>query len=84
MITKDQLGQLAIPWFQDTGSDVHYSVIAPEGVASERNDFRALTLYARLAEPIRRLNPILPESADVEVTRRLAMPEPARQRMTQL
>jgi hypothetical protein len=42
MITEDQLEQLAIQWFQDTGwTYVHGAVIAPEGVAAEREDFRA-------------------------------------------
>ena len=37
MITEDQLEQLAIQWFQDTGWNyVHGAVIAPEGVAAER------------------------------------------------
>ena len=39
MITEDQLEQLAIQWFQDTGwIYVHGAVIAPEGVAAERED----------------------------------------------
>jgi hypothetical protein len=43
MITEDQLEQLAIQWFQDTGGNyVHGAVIAPEGVAAEREDFRAV------------------------------------------
>ena len=37
MITEDQLEQLAIQWFQDTGWNyVHGAVIAPEGVSAER------------------------------------------------
>jgi hypothetical protein len=44
MITEDQLEQLAIQWFQDTGwSYVHGAVIAPEGVAAEREALRTLT-----------------------------------------
>ena len=40
MITEDQL---AIQWFQDTGWNyVHGAVIAPEGVAAEREDFGAV------------------------------------------
>ena len=51
MITEDQLEQLAIQWFQDTGWNyVHGAVIAPEGVAAEREDFRAVVLKGRLAE----------------------------------
>ena len=57
MITEDQLEQLAIQWFQDTGwCYVHGAVIAPEGVAAEREDFRAVVLKGRLAEAVRRLN----------------------------
>ncbi len=41
MITEDQLEQLAIQWFQDTGwNHVHGAVIAPEGVAAEHEDRR--------------------------------------------
>jgi hypothetical protein len=44
MITEDQLEQLAIQWFQDTGwTYVHGAVIAPEGVAAEREVLRTLT-----------------------------------------
>ena len=51
MITEDQLEQLAIQWFQDTGWNyVHGAVIAPEGVAAEREDFRAVVLKGRLAK----------------------------------
>jgi type I restriction enzyme R subunit len=58
MITEDQLEQLAIRWFQDTGWNyVHGAVIAPEGVAVELEDFRAVVLKERLAEAVRRLNP---------------------------
>lgn len=53
MITEDQLEQLAIQWFQDTGwNHVHGAVIAPEGVAAEREDFRAVILKGRLAEEV--------------------------------
>lgn len=44
MISEDQLEQLAIQWFQDTGWNyVHGAVIAPEGVAAEREALRTLT-----------------------------------------
>jgi hypothetical protein len=44
MITEDPLEQLAIHWFQDTGWNyVHGAVIAPEGVAAEREALRTLT-----------------------------------------
>jgi len=39
MITEDQLEQVAIHWFQDTGwSYVNGTVISPEGGAPERED----------------------------------------------
>jgi type I restriction enzyme R subunit len=83
MITEDKLEQLAIQCFQDTDwSCLPGAVIAPEGVASERDDFRAVILKERLALAIHPLNPILQESADVEVNRRVAMPQPARHRST--
>jgi type I restriction enzyme R subunit len=76
MITEDQLEQLAIQWFQDTGwNHVHGAVIAPEGVAAEREDFRAVVLKGRLAEAVRRLNPKLPESAVEEVVHVVTKPE---------
>lgn len=76
MITEDQLEQLAIQWFQDTGWNyVHGALIAPEGVAAEREDFRAVVLKGRLAEAVRRLNPKLPESAVEEVVHVVTKPE---------
>ncbi|MES2924756.1 MAG: type I restriction enzyme endonuclease domain-containing protein [Verrucomicrobiota bacterium] len=64
MITEDQLKQLAIQWFQDTGWNyVHGAVLAPEGVAAEREDFRAVVLKGRLADVARRLNPKLIQMA---------------------
>ena len=60
MIAEDQLEQLAIQWFQDTGwSYVNGTVISPEGEALEREDFRAVILKGRLAEAVIRLNPKL-------------------------
>ena len=76
MITEDQLEQLAIQWFQDTGwSYVNGTVISPEGEAPEREDFRAVVLKGRLAEAVRRLNPKLPESAVDEVVHVVTKPE---------
>ncbi len=68
MITEDQLEQLAIQWFQDTGwAYVNGADLAPEGATPERADFRAVVLKARLAAAVRRLNPQLPPSAVEEV-----------------
>ena len=70
MITEDQLEQLAIQWFQDTGWNyIHGAVIAPEGVAAEREALRTLIPAFSQREKekerggIRRLGPSIPEEA---------------------
>ena len=76
MITEDQLEQLAIQWFQDTGwSYVNGTVISPEGEAPEREDFRSVVLKGRLAEAVSRLNPKLPPDAVAEVVHVALTPE---------
>ena len=64
MITENDLEQLALQWFQDTGwqSD-HGPDIAPDGPRSERADYRAVVLRGRLGAAIARLNPHLPPTA---------------------
>ena len=70
MITEDQLEQLAIQWFQDTGwACVNGADLAPEGATSERVDFRTLVLNGRLAAAVRRLNPQLPPIGGGRLTR---------------
>lgn len=45
MIIEDPLEQLAVQWFQDTSwNHVHGTVIAPECMAAEREDFRSVVL----------------------------------------
>lgn len=74
MITEDQLEQLAIQWFQGTGWNfVHGAVIAPEGAASEREDFRSVVLKGRLAEVERRIARPLPHYARPAGSLRLAV-----------
>ena len=75
MITEDQLEQLAIQWFQDTGWDcANGADLAPEGATPERPDFRAIVLKARLAAAVQRLNPQLPPSAVEEVVHVVTTP----------
>ena len=75
MINEDQLEQLAIQWFQDTGwSYAHGPDIAPEGAAQERSDFRVVILKDRLAAAITRLNPKLPPAAVEEVIQLASKP----------
>ncbi len=53
MITEDQLEQLAIQCFQDTGwVYANGADLAPEGATPERADFRAAVLKARLAAAV--------------------------------
>ena len=76
MITEDQLEQLAIQWFQDTGWNyVEGATLAPEGQLPERVDFRAVVLKARLASAVKSLNPKLPPSAVEEVVHVVTTPE---------
>ena len=75
MITEDQLEQLALQWFQDTGwSYANGADLAPEGATAERADFRAVVLKARLAAAVRRLNPKLPPAAVEEVVHVVTTP----------
>ncbi|MCD4748199.1 MAG: type I restriction endonuclease subunit R, partial [Thermoanaerobaculales bacterium] len=75
-ITEDQLEQLAITWFQDTGwSFAHGPDIAPEGAMPERADFRDVVLKARLAEAVARLNPAFPQAGVDEVVQLVSKPE---------
>jgi type I restriction enzyme R subunit len=75
MITEDQLEQLAIQWFQDTGwSYTNGADLAPEGVTPERADFRTVVLKARLAAAVQRLNPQLPPAAVEEVVHVVTTP----------
>ncbi len=75
MITEDQLEQLAIQWFQDTGWTYSNGAdLAPEGATSERADFRVVVLKARLAAAVQRLNPKLPPAAVEEVVHVVTTP----------
>jgi len=57
MTTEDQLEQLAIQWFQDTGwSFANGADLAPEGATPERADLRTVVLKARLAVAEQRFN----------------------------
>ncbi len=68
MINEDQLEQLTIRWFQDTGwAYANGADLAPEGATPERADFRTVVLKARLAAAVQRLNPKLPPAAVEEV-----------------
>lgn len=49
MITEDQLEQLCLDWFKDTGYDYVCGYdIAPGEVGAERIDYRQIVLQGRL------------------------------------
>ncbi|MEI6150501.1 MAG: type I restriction endonuclease subunit R, partial [bacterium] len=76
MINEEQLEQLAIQWFQDTGwSYARGPDISPEGMTPERGDFRTVVLKARLAAAVHRLNPKLPPTAVEEVVHIATTPD---------
>ena len=73
MITEDQLEQLALTWFQDSGWEYrHGPDIAPDGDTPERADYRQVLLPGRMHEALRRLNPAVPDAVLEEVSHRVA------------
>ncbi len=67
-MTEDQLEQLALTWFQDTGWEYrHGPDLAPDGDTPERTDYRQVVLGRRLREAMHRLNPGKPEAVLHEV-----------------
>ena len=75
MISEDQLEQLAIQWFQDTGWNyANGADLAPEGPTPERADFRAVVLKTRLAAAVQQLNPKLPPAAVEEAVHAVTTP----------
>ncbi|ELP32688.1 protein containing Restriction endonuclease, type I, EcoRI, R subunit/Type III, Res subunit [Rhodopirellula baltica SWK14] len=61
-MTEDQLEQLSLDWFRETGWDYANGVdISPDGDDPEREDYRVVVLKDRLAEAVARLNPDLPQ-----------------------
>ncbi|CAE6507840.1 putative type I restriction enzyme HindVIIP R protein [Nitrosomonas nitrosa] len=75
MITEDQLEQLALSWFQDTGWDYRYGPdIAPDGDNPERTDYRQVLLTGRLRQALQRLNAGIPASVLDDVAHQLTKP----------
>lgn len=73
MITEDQLEQLALTWFQDSGWEYrHGPDIAPDGDTPERADYRQVLLQGRLFDALRRLNPDVPDAVLEEALHRVA------------
>ncbi len=64
MMNEQQLEDLCIGWFQETGWQfVHGPDIAPDGVNPERADYRQVILRDRLLAALARINPHIPAVA---------------------
>ncbi|KGJ88382.1 type I restriction endonuclease subunit R [Colwellia psychrerythraea] len=64
MITEDQLEQLCIEWFKETGYDYANGYdIAPDGDRAERDDYRQVILKARLLSQLEVINSHIPIDA---------------------
>lgn len=75
-MSEDVVEQAGIAILQDLGWDyLHGTVIAPDGVASERQAFSDVILLPRLEKAVASLNPTLPEAARSEAIRRLLTSE---------
>lgn len=74
--TEDVVEQASIDILKDLGWNyLHGSVIAPDGVAAERQAFSDVILLPRLEKAVADLNPTLPEAARSEAIRRLLTSE---------
>ena len=61
MMNEQQLEDLCIGWFQETGWQfVHGPDIAPDGANPERTDYRQVILRDRLLTALARINPHIP------------------------
>ena len=64
MMNEQQLEDLCIGWFQETGWQfVHGPDIAPDGTNPERADYRQVILCDRLLAALARINPHIPAAA---------------------
>lgn len=76
MITEDQLEQLCLRWFEETGYEVVCGYdIAPGEPAAERTDYRQVVLHDRLLNQLIKINPQIPADALEQVAQQIAKPE---------
>ncbi|WP_051039782.1 type I restriction endonuclease subunit R [Synechococcus sp. PCC 7336] len=76
MITEDQLEQLCLQWFQDTGwIYIPGPDLAPEGPTPERKDYRDVILTDRLQTALTQINSALPPAAIAEALHIATTPE---------
>ena len=76
MLNEQQLEEICLTWFQDSGWDyLHGPDIAPDSDTPERTDYRQVLLPNHLRTALHRLNPNTPEAVLDEVARQLAKPD---------
>lgn len=64
MINEQQLEDMCIGWFRETGWQfAHGPDIAPDGDSPERLDYRQVVLRDRLLKSVARINPQIPQAA---------------------
>jgi type I restriction enzyme R subunit len=74
--SEDVVERASIQILQDLGWNyLHGAVIAPDGIAAERQAFSDVILLPRLEKAVADLNPTLPEAARLEAIRRLLTSE---------
>ncbi|MCM2131307.1 type I restriction endonuclease subunit R [Larsenimonas rhizosphaerae] len=75
-MTEDQLEQLCLEWFGDTGWETaHGPDIAHDGASPEREDYKQVLLPNDLEKAIARLNPQLPEDAVRQAVAQVSKPQ---------
>lgn len=76
MVTEDQLEQLCIDWFKETGySYANGYDIAPDGDTPEREDYRQVILKARLLSQLEVINSHIPIDALEQAIASVSQPE---------
>lgn len=75
-MSENELEQLCLTWFQDTGWDYQSGPdIAYDGISPERQDYRQVILPDRLRSALHRLNPSVPAPILEEVLHILSKPQ---------
>jgi type I restriction enzyme R subunit len=75
-MSENELEQLCLTWFQETGWDYQYGPdIAYDCISPERQDYRQVILPDRLRSALYRLNPSIPASILEDVLHTLSKPQ---------
>ncbi|MFC3193376.1 type I restriction endonuclease subunit R [Marinicella sediminis] len=76
LINEDKLEQMCLSWFEDIGYDYISGIdISPNGIATERTDYRQIILNDRLFDRLQALNPQIPLATLEQVVLQLSKAE---------